>query len=134
MSLWIALIWLVCAVICAGTFFFCRKRLADIAQQVSEEYENRVTKILEAEHNAEAQLLDAFSNFGNSAAATQAYQKAETEIFRSTQVKPLWNWSLDDLELWRKRAESKKTAGLARPVILTAVIVILAINTAAAVT
>lgn len=49
MSLWIALIWVVCAAICLGIFAFCRKRLADAAQHVSEEFENRINKILEAE-------------------------------------------------------------------------------------
>lgn len=134
MSLWIALIWLVCAVVCAGIFLFCRKRLADVAQQVSEEFENQVSKILEADRNAEARLLETFSSFGNSAEAIQIYQKAEAEIFRSPQAKPSWNWSCEDLEFWRKRAEGKARAGRSRPVILGVVVVVLALSTAAAIT
>lgn len=134
MSLWIALIWVVCAAICLGIFAFCRKRLADAAQHVSEEFENRINKILEAERNAEDQLLEDFSNFGNSPQAIQEYQKTEAEIFTNHQAKPSWNWSSDDLEIWRKRAESRERAGRARPVILAVAVLILSLSIISSVT
>ena len=49
MSLWLAVIWLVCAAICIAVFGLCRKRMADVAQQVAEEVENVINKILSAE-------------------------------------------------------------------------------------
>lgn len=134
MSLWIALIWVICAAICLGIFAFCRKRLADVAQQVSEEFQNWINKILEAERNAEDQLLEAFSSFGNSAQAIQEYQKTEAEIFTNHQAKPSWNWSLDDLEIERKRAEAKERAGRGRPVILAVAVLILSLGIVSSVT
>lgn len=134
MSLWIALIWVVCAAICLGIFAFCRKRLADVAQHVSEEFQNQTNKILEAERNAEDQLLETFSSFGNSAQAIQEYQKTESEIFTNHQAKPSWNWSLDDLQIWRKRAEARERAGRGRPVILAVAVLILSLSIVSSVT
>jgi hypothetical protein len=98
MSLWLALIWFVCVAICLGVFGFCRKRLADIAQQVAEGVENYVNNILKAEREAEARPLEAFSNFENLEDAIQSCQKTESEIFRSPQARVLWNWALENLE------------------------------------
>lgn len=134
MSLWITLVWLTCAAICLGIFAFCRKRLADLAQHVSEEFQNLINKILEAERNAEDQLLEAFSSFGNSAQAIQEYQKTESEIFTNHQAKPSWNWSLDDLQIWRKRAEARERAGRGRPVILAVAVLILSLSIVSSVT
>ena len=134
MSLWIVLVWIVCGAVCLGIFAFCRKRLADVAQHVSEEFQNRINKILEAERNAEDQLLEAFSSFGNSAQAIQEYQKTESEIFTNHQAKPSWNWSLDDLQIWRKRAEAKERAGRGRPVILAVAVLILSLSIVSSVT
>jgi len=134
MSLWIALIWIVCAAICLGIFAFCRKRLADVAQHVSEEFLNQINKILEAERNAEDQLLEVFSSFGNSAQAIQEYQKTEAEIFTNHQARPSWNWSVDDVQIWRKRAEARERAGRGRPVILAVAILILSLSIVSSVT
>ena len=134
MSLWVALIWIVCASICLGFFAFCRKRLADVAQHVSEEFQNQINKILEAERNAEDQLLEVFSSFGNSAQAIQEYQKTEAEIFTNHHAKPSWNWSLDDLQIWRKRAEARERAGRGRPVILAVAVLILSLSIVSSVT
>jgi len=134
MSLWIALIWVVCAALCLGIFAFCRKRLADLAQQVSEEFDNRTNKILEAERNSEDQLLEAFSSFRNPAQAIQEYQKTESEIFTNHQAKPSWNWSLDDLQIWRKRAEARERAGRGRPVIFAVAVLILSLGIVSSVT
>ena len=134
MSLWIALIWVVCAAICLGFFAFCRKRLADVAQHVSEEFQNQINKILEAERNAEDQLLEVFSSFGNSAQAILEYQKTEAEIFTNHQAKPSWNWSVDDVQIWRKRAEARERAGRGRPVILAVAVLILSLSIVSSVT
>lgn len=134
MSLWVALIWVVCAAICLGIFAFCRKCLADVAQHVSEEFQNRINKILEAERNAEDQLLEAFSSFGNSAQAIQEYQKTEAELFTNHQAKPLWNWSMDDVQIWRKRSEARERAGRGRPVILAVAVLILSLGIVSSVT
>lgn len=133
MSLWIALIWVICAATSLAIFAFCRKRIADLAHQVGEEFNNQLNKILEAERNAEAQLLEAFSSFGNIAQAIQDYQKAEAELFTNHQAKPRWNWSHDDLQLWFRRAESKERASRCRPLILSVVVLILAFTSAASV-
>ena len=61
MSLWLAIIWLICAAICLAVFGFCRKRMADVGQQVAEEVENSVKKILKAERDAETRLLESFT-------------------------------------------------------------------------
>jgi len=134
MSLWLALTWLVCAAVCIGVFGFCRKRIADIGERVAEEMENRVNKIATAERNAEVRLLETFSNFGNPPEAIRIYQKIMADIFRCPQAKPPWNWSQEDLQLWRKQAEGKQTTSRSRSTILTAVIVILALTLGAAVT
>ncbi|MCJ7778111.1 MAG: hypothetical protein MUP16_07350 [Sedimentisphaerales bacterium] len=133
MSLWLALIWLASVAICVGIFGFCRKRMADIAERVAEEVENHVNSILKAEREAETRVLDAFSNFEKTAEAIQAYQATESEIFRSPRARPLWNWSMEDLELWRKRSVDKEKASRGRPAVLATIIIILAINVAAAV-
>lgn len=134
MSLWLSLIWLTCAAICFAAFVFARKRIADIREQVAEEMENRVNKIAAAERNAQVRLLETFTNFGNPAEAIRIYQKIMADIFRCPQAKPPWNWSQEDLQLWRKQAEGKQTASRSRSTILTAVIVILALTLGAAVT
>lgn len=134
MSLWLALIWLVCAAICIAVFGFCRKHMADIGQQVAEEMENRVNKILKAEREAEARLLEAFTSFDNPAETIGIYQKDMAEIFPCPQANPAWNWTRQDLELWRKEAESKQRANRSRSTVLAVVVIILAVNIAATAT
>ena len=131
MSLYLALLWVICAAICLGVFGFCRKRIADIAQQVSEEIGHQCHKIIQAEHDAESRLVDTFCAFANPAEAIADYQKSQEEIFQSPQAKPPWNWSREDLELWRKHAISRQKAHRSRSIILTAVLLILALNIAA---
>jgi len=134
MSLWLAVIWLVCAAICLAVFCLCRKRMADVGQQVAEEVENSVNKILKTERDVETRLLEAFTGFDNPAEAIQIYQKIMTKIFRCPQANPPWNWTREDLELWRKQQENKHRANRSRSTVLTAVIIILALNIAATVT
>jgi len=134
MSLWLAVIWLVCAAVCIAVFGFCRKRMADVGQQVAEEVENSVKKILKAERDAETRLLEAFTNFDNPAEAIRIYQKIMTEIFPCPQASPPWNWTREDVELWRKNTESKQRANRSRSTVLAVVVIILALNIAAAVT
>lgn len=134
MSLWLAVIWLVCAAICIAVFGFCRKRMADVGQQVAEEVENSVNKILKAERDAETRLLEAFTSFDNPAEAIRTYQKIMTEIFPCPQANPPWNWTREDIELWRKQTESKQRANRSWSTVLAALIIILALNIGAAVT
>lgn len=134
MSLWLAVIWLVCAAICIAVFGFCRKRMDDVGQQVAEEVENSINKILKAERDAETRLLEAFTSFDNPAEAIRKYQKIMTEIFPCPQANPPWNWTREDVELWRKQSESKQRANRSRSTVLAAVIIILALNIAATVT
>jgi len=134
MSLWLAVIWLICAALCIAVFGFCRKRIADVGQQVSEEVGNSVNKILKAERDAEARLLEAFTSFNNPAEAIRIYQKIMTEIFPCPQANPGWNWTREDLELWRKDTESQQRANRSRSTVLAVVVIILALNIAAAVT
>jgi hypothetical protein len=133
MSLWLALTWLVSAAICFAVFVFCRKRIADIGEQVAAEIDNRVNKVSRTERDAEARLLEAFSSFDNPAEAVQRYQKTMAEIFACPQAKPPWNWSQEDLDLWRKQTESKERANRSRSTVLAAVIIILALNVGATV-
>lgn len=134
MSLWLAVIWLVCAAICIAVFGFCRKRMADVGQQVTEEVENIVKKILKAERDAETRLLESFTGFDNPAEAIRIYQKIMTEVFPCPQANPSWNWTREDVELWRKNTESKQRANRSRSTVLVVVVIILALNIAAAVT
>jgi len=134
MSLWLALVWLVCAAICIGVYGFCRKRMADIGQQVAERIENDVSKIWKKERDAELRLLEAFTNFDNPAEAIRIYQKIVAEIFPHSQVEPPWNWTRKDVELWRKLSETKEKANRSRSTVLATVIIILALNIAATVT
>ncbi len=134
MSLWLTVIWLVCAAICIAVFGFCRKRIADVGQQVAEEVENSVRKILKAERDAETRLLEALTSFDNPAEAIRIYQKIMTEIFPCPQANPPWNWTREDVELWRKNTESKQRANRSRSTVLAVVVIILALNIAAAVT
>jgi hypothetical protein len=134
MSLWLAVIWLVCAAICIAVFGLCRKRMADVAQQVAEEVENGISKILKSERDAEARLLEAFTGFENPAEAIRTYQKIMTEVFPCPQANPPWNWTRDDLEIWRNQLENRNRANCSRSTVLTTVIIILALNIAAAVT
>lgn len=134
MSLWLAVIWLVCAAVCIAVFGFCRKRMADVGQQVAEEVENSVKKILKAERDAETRLLESFAGFDNPAEAIRIYQKIMTEIFPCPQASPPWNWTREDVELWRKNTESKQRANRSRSTVLAVVVIILALNIAAAVT
>lgn len=134
MSLWLTLIWFVCAAICIGVFGFCRKRMADIGQQVAEKIENDVDKIWKQERDAELRLLEAFTNFDNPAEAIRIYQKIVAEIFPHSQVDPPWSWTRKDVELWRKLSETKEKASRSRSTVLATVIIILALNIAATVT
>lgn len=132
MSLTLALVWVVCFAVCLCVFAFCRKRLADIEQQVAEEIDNNINIILKSEREAESQLLTRFSDFENTAEAINAYQKTESEIFHCPRAKPPWNWSSEELEFWRKCGIEKEKTHRGRPVILAILIVILAVNIAAA--
>jgi len=134
MSLWLAVIWLVCAAICIAVFGFCRKRMADVGQQVADEVQNSVNKILKAERDAETRLLEAFTSFDNPAEAIRIYQKIMTEIFPCSEASPPWKWTREDVELWRKQFESKQRANRSRSTVLAVVVIILALNIAAAVT
>jgi hypothetical protein len=108
--------------------------MADMAQQVAEEVENVINKILKSERDAEARLLEAFTGFENPAEAIRTYQKIMTEVFPCPQASPPWNWTRDDLEIWRKQQENKNRANRSRSTVLAAVIIILALNIAAVVT
>lgn len=134
MSLWLALTWLICAAICGAVFAFCKKRTADIGQRVAEEIENRVNKILAAERDAESRLLESFTNFDNPAEAIRIYQKITSEIFSSHNSKPAWNWTGDDIKLWRRQCLAQETASRGRATVLTTGIIILAVIIAATLT
>jgi len=108
--------------------------MADVGQQVAEEVENSVKKILKAERDAETRLLESFTGFDNPAEAIRIYQKIMTEIFPCPQASPPWNWTREDVELWRKNTESKQRANRSRSTVLAVVVIILALNIAAAVT
>jgi hypothetical protein len=108
--------------------------MADVAQQVAEEVENSINKILKSERDAEARLLEAFTGFENPAEAIRTYQRIMTEVFPCPQSNPPWNWTRDDLEIWRKQQENRSRANRSRSTVLTTVIIILALNIAAAVT
>jgi len=108
--------------------------MADVGQQVAEEVENSVKKILKAERDAETRLLEALTSFDNPAEAIRIYQKIMTEIFPCPQASPPWNWTREDIEIWRKNTESKQRANRNRSTVLAVVVIILALNIAAAVT
>ncbi|MGB2801569.1 MAG: hypothetical protein WBD52_04555 [Phycisphaerae bacterium] len=131
MSLWLALLW---AVACAAgfvVFILCRKWMADIGQEVREEVDHQIRRILKAAREAEEQLRGAFVDFRNPAAAVQEFQKARGEIEGVPRASPPWNWAEADLELLRRRSVADETARRCRPRVVGAIvgIVILAVCT-----
>lgn len=133
MSLWLALLWVAYSALGLGIFLVCRKRVADIAQQVAEEIDHRVRRALKAERDADAQLCDAFVAFQNPADAVQAYQRAQSEIDGVPQTSPTWAWSHSDLDLLRKRAVTEESASRSRGPIVGSIVAVLALTVAAGV-
>lgn len=133
MNLWLTVTWLTCGAICVGIFSFWRKRMADIAEHVAEETDNRIRKILKAERDAETRLFEAFTNFGNPAEAIRTYQKTLSEAFSCPQAVPDWNWNREDIELWRRETQNQQRTNRGRPTALAAIFAILAFSVGATV-
>lgn len=132
MSLWLTLIWAVCAAVYVGVYAFCRKKMADISGEVAEEINNRVRKVFKAEHDAEARLFESFESFGDPTEAVRAYQKTLADTFSCPQANSAWNWTREDVELWRGRALREASGSRCRPTLMTAVIIVLAVTIGAA--
>ena len=133
MSLWLALVWIVFIAILVGIYAFYRKRMADIAQQVAYETGNRIEKVLKAENVAEGRLLESFESFANPTEAVRAYQKTLAEAFPCPQASPPWNWTREDLELWRGQVQREQSSSRSRPTILASVVIALALTIGATV-
>ncbi|MCK4376319.1 MAG: hypothetical protein KAX19_13365 [Candidatus Brocadiae bacterium] len=132
MHLWLALLWFGYAVLALVVFVLCRKRVADIRNQVTEEIEHRTGRVLKAEREAEELLCQAFLGFQNSADAVGAYQQAQAEVDGAPRANPPWNWSHQDLDLLRKQALAEEGARRSRGPIVTSVVGILGVTVAAA--
>ncbi len=133
MTLWLTLTWAVCAALYVAVFAFCRKRMADIAQQVADDTDNRIKKVIKAESVAEGRLLESFENFANPTEAVRAYQRALGEAFSCPQADPPWSWTRQDIELWRDQVQREQSSSRSRPTILAGVFAILAVGIGATV-
>ena len=122
MSLWLALLWAVACAVGFVVFILCRKWMADIGQEVREEVDHQIRRILKAAREAEEQLRRAFVEFQNPAAAVQEFQKARGEIEGVPRASPPWNWADADLELLRRRSVADETASRCRPRVVGAIV------------
>jgi len=122
MSLWLALLWAVACAVGFVVFILCRKWMADIGQEVREEVDHQIRRILKTAREAEEQMRRAFVEFQNPAAAVQEFQKARGEIEGVPRASPPWNWADADLELLRRRSVAEETAHRCRPRVVGAIV------------
>jgi len=132
MNLWLALLWLGYGTVALGVFLFCRKRLADIRGEVSEEIDHRLRRIRERAQEADDALCQAFVAFKPTAQAIQDYQKTRGETEGVPRTNPPWDWADADMEHAQKRAATAESARRSRGPILTSIAAMLGLTLATA--